>query len=642
MAKSNFLPTEYQSFIHMSRYSRWKPEEGRRETWSETVQRLIDFFADHMDRNIGVKFENSTWDRIEDAILTTSVMPSMRALMTAGEALRRENIAGYNCSYVPIDSPRSFGEVLYILMNGTGVGFSVERQYVDKLPTIPDREFEHTDDVISVADSKEGWARAFRDLISYLYTNRIPKINVNRIRPAGQRLKTFGGRASGPQPLVNLFDFTIEKFRGAKGRKLNAMECHDVVCKTGEVVVVGGVRRSALISLSNLSDQRLRMAKSGAWWDTNPERALANNSVAYTEKPDAGIFMKEWLSLYESKSGERGIFNRVSAQEKARQNGRRNADWDFGTNPCSEIILRPNQFCNLTEVVVRPTDSMATLLDKVEHATILGTIQATLTNFGYLRKRWQDNTEEERLLGVSLTGIMDSTLLNKNDSKLVDRLNKLREKAVAVNKEWSSTLGIPQSTAITCVKPSGTVSQLVDSASGIHARHNPYYIRTVRGDNKDPLTEFMKSQGIPNEPDVMKPEHTTVFSFPMKTAKDAVFRTSMSAIEQLEMWKTYAVHWCEHKPSVTISVKEQEWVNVGNWCWDNFDYLSGVSFLPFSDHTYKQAPYQDIDEEQYKKLHSEMPRNIDWGKLQEFEKEDNTKGTQELACTAGVCELVDI
>ena len=642
MAKSNFLPTEYQSFIHMSRYSRWKPEEGRRETWSETVQRLINFFADHVDRNIGVKFENSTWDRIEDAILTTSVMPSMRALMTAGEALRRENIAGYNCSYIPVDSPRSFDEVLYILMNGTGVGFSVERQYVDKLPTIPDREFEHTEDVISVADSKEGWARAFRDLISYLYTNRIPKINVNRIRPAGQRLKTFGGRASGPQPLVNLFDFTIEKFRGAKGRKLNAMECHDIVCKTGEVVVVGGVRRSALISLSNLSDQRLRMAKSGAWWDTNPERALANNSVAYTEKPDAGIFMKEWLSLYESKSGERGIFNRVSAQEKAKQNGRRNADWDFGTNPCSEIILRPNQFCNLTEVVVRPTDSMATLLDKVEHATILGTIQATLTNFGYLRKRWQDNTEEERLLGVSLTGIMDSTLLNKNDSKLVDRLNKLREKAVAVNKEWSSTLGIPQSTAITCVKPSGTVSQLVDSASGIHARHNPYYIRTVRGDNKDPLTEFMKSQGIPNEPDVMKPEHTTVFSFPMKTAKDAVFRTSMSAIEQLEMWKTYAVHWCEHKPSVTISVKEQEWVNVGNWCWDNFDYLSGVSFLPFSDHTYKQAPYQDIDEEQYKKLHSEMPRNIDWGKLQEFEKEDNTKGTQELACTAGVCELVDI
>ena len=642
MAKSNFLPTEYQSFIHMSRYSRWKPEEGRRETWSETVQRLINFFADHVDRNIGVKFENSTWDRIEDAILTTSVMPSMRALMTAGEALRRENIAGYNCSYIPIDSPRSFDEVLYILMNGTGVGFSVERQYVDKLPTIPDREFEHTDDVISVADSKEGWARAFRDLISYLYTNRIPKINVNRIRPAGQRLKTFGGRASGPQPLVNLFDFTIEKFRGAKGRKLNAMECHDVVCKTGEVVVVGGVRRSALISLSNLSDQRLRMAKSGAWWDTNPERALANNSVAYTEKPDAGIFMKEWLSLYESKSGERGIFNRVSAQDKAKQNGRRKADYDFGTNPCSEIILRPNQFCNLTEVVVRPTDSMDTLLDKVEHATILGTIQATLTNFGYLRKRWQDNTEEERLLGVSLTGIMDSTLLNKNDSKLVDRLNKLREKAVAVNKEWSSTLGIPQSTAITCVKPSGTVSQLVDSASGIHARHNPYYIRTVRGDNKDPLTEFMKSQGIPNEPDVMKPEHTTVFSFPMKTAKDAVFRTSMSAIEQLEMWKTYAVHWCEHKPSVTISVKEQEWVNVGNWCWDNFDYLSGVSFLPFSDHTYKQAPYQDIDEEQYKKLHSEMPRNIDWGKLQEFEKEDNTKGTQELACTAGVCELVDI
>jgi ribonucleoside-diphosphate reductase alpha chain len=639
---NNYLPTEYQSFIHLSRYSRWLPDEGRRETWIETVSRLSNFMQIHLKKNLGVDVDSETWRKIEDYIIGLSVMPSMRALMTAGSALERENIAGYNCSYIPIDNPKAFDEILYILMNGTGVGFSVERQYVNKLPTIPDREFENTDDVVAVADSKEGWARGFKDLISYLYTCRIPKINVSKVRPAGERLKTFGGRASGPQPLVNLFDFVIEKFKGARGRKLNTMECHDIACKTGEVVVVGGVRRSALISLSNLSDQRLRVAKSGAWWDTNPERALANNSVVYTEKPDAGIFMKEWLALYESKSGERGIFNRVSAQEKARENGRRNGDYDFGTNPCSEIILRPNQFCNLTEVVVRPMDTEATLHDKIEVATILGTIQATLTDFGYLRKRWQTNTEEERLLGVSLTGIMDNSIINRRRERLPEILQSMRNKAVVTNKEWAEKLGIPQSTAITCVKPSGTVSQLVDSASGIHARHNPYYIRTVRGDNKDPLTEFMKEQGIPNEPDVMKPDHTTVFSFPMSCSDTAIYRNDMSAIEQLEIWKCYAQHWCEHKPSVTISVKESEWVNVGNWCWDNFDYLSGVSFLPFSDHTYQQAPYQDIDKEQFESLQSKMPEKIDWSKLQDFEKEDNTRGSQELACTAGSCELVDI
>ena len=639
---NNYLPTEYQSFIHLSRYSRWLPDEGRRETWIETVSRFSNFMQIHLKKNLGVEIESEKWRQIEDYIIGLSVMPSMRALMTAGTALERENVAGYNCSYIPIDNPKAFDEILYILMNGTGVGFSVERQYADKLPTIPDREFEKTDDVVSVSDSKEGWARAFKDLISYLYTCRIPKINVSKVRPAGQRLKTFGGRASGPQPLVNLFDFVIEKFKNAKGRKLNSMECHDIACKTGEVVVVGGVRRSALISLSNLSDQRLRAAKSGAWWETTPERALANNSVVYTEKPDAGIFMKEWLSLYESKSGERGIFNRVSAQEKARENGRRNGGYDFGTNPCSEIILRPNQFCNLTEVVVRPMDTEESLHSKIEVATILGTIQSTLTNFGYLRKRWQQNTEEERLLGVSLTGIMDNSLLNRRRHKLPEMLQSMKNKAVVINKEWANKLGIPQSTAITCVKPSGTVSQLVDSASGIHARHNSHYIRTVRGDNKDPLTEFMKEQGIPNEPDVMKPDHTTVFSFPMECDASAVFRNTYSAIEQLEIWKTYAQHWCEHKPSVTISVKEEEWVNVGNWCWDNFNYLSGVSFLPFSDHTYQQAPYQDIDKEQYESLQSKMPAKIDWSKLQDFEKEDNTRGSQELACTAGSCELVDI
>ncbi len=638
---NNYLPTEYQSFIHMSRYSRWLEEEGRRETWTETVSRLIVYFKNHIDVHYKGVLKNKEWTELEEAILSLQVMPSMRALMTSGGALDRENIAGYNCSYIPIDSPKAFDEVLYILMNGTGVGFSVERQYADKLPTIPDQEFENTDDVISVADSKEGWARAFRDLISFLYTARIPKISVTKVRPAGARLKTFGGRASGPQPLVDLFDFTISKFKEARGRKLSSMECHDIVCKTGEVVVVGGVRRSALISLSNLSDQRIRGAKMGEWWNENPQRALANNSVAYTEKPDPGIFMKEWLSLYESKSGERGIFNRQSAKAKAAENGRRDADWDFGTNPCSEIILRPNQFCNLTEVVCRSTDTMTTLVKKVKLATILGTIQSTFTNFGYLRKRWQNNTEEERLLGVSLTGIMDSVELNTIDG-LAPRLEVLKQHAVDTNKELAKKLGIPQSTAITCVKPSGTVSQLVDSASGIHARHNPYYIRTVRGDNKDPLTEFMKASGIPNEPDYLKPEHQTVFSFPMMAPKGSVCRKDMTAIEQLEIWKVYAKHWCEHKPSVTISVKEDEWIPVGAWCWENFEHVSGISFLPFSDHTYQQAPYQDIDEKTYKKLAKEMPTNIDWNKLQDFEKEDNTKGSQELACTAGVCELVDI
>ena len=638
---NNYLPTEYQLFIHMSRYSRWLEEEGRRESWSETVGRLISFFKEHIDNNYDGVIKKKEWEDLEEAILSLQVMPSMRALMTSGKALERENVAGYNCSYIPIDSPRAFDEVLYILMNGTGVGFSVERQYADKLPTVPDVEFEHTEDVISVVDSKEGWAKGFRDLISYLYTGRVPKIDVNKVRPAGTRLKTFGGRASGPQPLVDLFDFTILKFKGAKGRKLSSMECHDIVCKTGEVVVVGGVRRSALISLSNLSDQRIRGAKMGEWWNENPQRALANNSVAYTEKPDPGIFMKEWLSLYESKSGERGMFNRASAQAKAAENGRRNPDWDFGTNPCSEIILRPNQFCNLTEVVCRSSDTMTTLSKKVKLATMLGTIQSTFTNFGYLRKRWQNNTEEERLLGVSLTGIMDCIELNTIDG-LAPRLEVLKKHAVDTNKTLADKLGIPQSTAITCVKPSGTVSQLVDSASGIHARHNPYYIRTVRGDNKDPLTEFMISSGIPSEPDVMKPEHTTVFSFPMMSPKGSVCRTDMTAIQQLEIWKCYAEHWCEHKPSVTISVKEDEWVPVGAWCWENFEYLSGVSFLPFSDHTYQQAPYQDIDEKMYKKLVKAMPTNIDWNKLQDFEKEDNTKGSQELACTAGVCELVDI
>ena len=633
------LPTNYQSFIHMSRYSRWLEEEQRRETWEETIDRYLSFMANHLKENYSYSLFGKELGELRDAMLSLKVLGSMRALMTAGPALARENVAGYNCSYLPVDSPRSFDECLYILMNGTGVGFSVERQYIAKLPTIPDQEFEESDDVISVTDSKEGWARGLRDLISLLYTNRIPKIDTSKIRPAGTRLKVFGGRASGPAPLEELFDFTIQTFRKAKGRKLTSIECHDIMCKVGQVVVVGGVRRSALISLSNLTDERMRKAKSGDWWVDNQQRALSNNSVCYTEKPDMGIFMREWLSLYESKSGERGIFNRASAQVKAASNGRRDGDIDFGTNPCCEIILRPYQFCNLSEVICRAEDDIATLKEKIRLATILGTFQSTLTDFGYLRKRWKDTTEEERLLGVSLTGIMDCPAVYDASP---EALQQLRDVAVKTNKKLAEKLGIKQSAAVTCVKPSGTVSQLVDAASGIHARHNPFYIRTVRGDNKDPLTMFMKDKGVPAEPDFTAPDSVTVFSFPMKSPDHAITRYSLSAIEQLELWLKIADNYCEHKPSVTISVKENEWLEVGSWCWDHFDSLSGISFLPFSDHSYKQAPYQDIKREDYSALLKDMPPVIDWTELQMYEQGDTTTGSQELACAGGVCEVVDI
>jgi len=635
------LPTDYQKFIHKSRYARWIDEENRRETWNETVSRFFNFMVDHVKYTTDVDLsKDDTIKQVKQAILQLQVMPSMRSLMTAGPALKRENIAGYNCSYIPIDNPKSFDEVLYILMNGTGVGFSVERQYINSLPTIPDQPFEDTEDVISVADSKEGWARSFKDLIGYLYSNRVPKLDFSKIRPAGERLKTFGGRASGPQPLQDLFEFTTGVFKNAQGRKLSSIECHDIVCKTGEVVVVGGVRRSALLSLSNLSDDRMRSAKSGDWWHLYPHRALANNSVAYTETPDPASFMKEWLSLYESKSGERGIFNRVAANDKATSNGRRQEHGDFGTNPCSEIILRPNQFCNLSEVVCRSSDTVKILQRKAELASILGTLQATLTDFKYLRTRWRSNTEEERLLGVSLTGIMDCAVLHRSDSDKTLKL--LKDTVIATNKKWADLLGIPQSTATTCVKPSGTVSQLTDSASGIHARHAPYYVRTVRGDVKDSLTQFLMNQNIPNEPDFNNPSNTVVFSFPFKSPDAAICRTDMKALEQLHVWKRFSDHWCEHKPSVTVSVKEHEWVEVGNWCYSNFDSLSGISFLPFSDHSYRQAPYQDSTKQEYKKLCAAMPDAIDWKEFDNYEKEDNTKASQELACSAGVCEVVDI
>ena len=632
------LPTKYQEFIHLSRYSRWLPKENRRETWSETVSRYFDFFEQHLQDNCKFKLNEETRSELEDAVLSLKIMPSMRCLMTAGEALKRENIAGYNCSYIAVDKPQAFDEILYVLMNGTGVGFSVERQFVSKLPTVAD-EFHMSDTTIVVQDSKLGWAKAFKELVAMLYHGQIPKWDLHKVRPAGAVLKTFGGRASGPEPLERLFQFTKEIFQNAAGRQLSSIECHDIVCKTAEIVVVGGVRRSALISLSNLSDDRMRIAKSGQWWIDNGQRALANNSACYTEKPDMGIFMDEWKSLYESKSGERGIFNRASAQRIAEKSERRNTEYDFGTNPCSEIILRSREFCNLSEVVVRPEDTEDTLLNKVKLATILGTIHSTLTNFKYVTKDWKKNCEEERLLGVSLTGIMDNKWTAGKLPGLHTLLQNLKQMSIDTNKDWSKMLGINQSTAITCVKPSGTVSQLVDSASGIHARHNPYYIRTVRGDKKDPLTKMMIDMGFPAEDDVMKPNDTTVFSFPIKCSEDAVFRQDMNAIEQLELWKTYQEHWCEHKPSVTISVKEEEWFEVGAWVYKNFDLMSGVSFLPYSEHTYKQAPYQDCDEKQFRDLENKMPIDVDWTRLSDFEKTDSTIGSQELACSAGSCEI---
>jgi len=630
---TNQLPTDYQSFIHKSRYAKYFDGKGR-ENWDETVER----YMDNVVRPAAG--DDSYINQIRDAILSLEIMPSMRAMMTAGPALDRDNTAGYNCSYLPVDDPKSFDEAMFILLCGTGVGFSVERQYISKLPEVP--ELFESDTVVVVKDSKEGWAKALRQVLALLWAGEIPQWDVSKVRPAGARLKTFGGRASGPAPLVELFNFAVSTFKGAQGRKLSSIECHDLMCFIGQIVVVGGVRRSAMISLSNLSDDRMRHAKSGQWWETAAHRALANNSVSYTEKPDIETFMREWTALVESKSGERGVFNREASKKQAAKYGRRDSDYDFGTNPCSEIILRPYQFCNLTECVVRATDTIEDLERKVRLATILGTIQSTYTKFPYLRKVWRDNTEAERLLGVSLTGIMDNPLLTAKNKGLNETLAHLRQVAVTTNAEWADRLGIPVSAAITCVKPSGTVSQLVDSASGIHARHSRFYIRTVRGDNKDPLTQFMKDQGIPYEPCVFKGDTTTVFSFPQRSPNKAITRNDMTAIEQLEMWLAYQRNWCEHKPSVTISVRDSEWLDVGAFVYKHFDEMSGVSFLPHSDHTYQQAPYQDCTEREYKELSKLMPERIDWSKLSEYEQEDNTVAMQTMACSGDVCEIVDL
>ena len=623
---------QYQQFIHKSRYARWMPDESRRETWSETVNRYVSFWRAR--GQISVKEEK----KLYDAIHNLEVMPSMRCMMTAGVALDKDNVAGFNCSYLHIDSPRSFDELMYVLMCGTGVGFSVERNFINKLPEIAE-SFHKTDSLIVVSDSKIGWASAFRELIAMLYAGKIPQWDVSRVRGSGERLKTFGGRASGPEPLIDLFNFCIEVFQKAKGRKLTSIECHDIVCKIADIVVVGGVRRSALISLSNLSDQRMAKAKSGDWWRNEGQRALANNSVAYTEKPDFQSFLSEMQTMYESKAGERGIFSRVAAQKIAARNGRRDAEQDFGTNPCSEIILRSNQFCNLSEVVVRADDTLSTLKAKVEVAAMIGTLQATLTDFRYLRNLWKRNTEEEALLGLSMTGIMDHPVIGSATDKTEQWLEELKDVAVKTNKKWAEKLGINQSVAITCVKPSGTVSQLVDSASGIHPRFSKHYIRRVRSDKKDPLAVFMEQAGFPVEQDVMSPS-SSVFSFPVKAPKSSTTVKQVGAMQQLALWKAYQNHWCEHKPSITVYYTDDEFLQVAQWIWDNFDICSGISLLPVSDHVYQQAPYEDISAEDYDKLLAEMPKGVDWNDLVNFEQEDNTTGSQELACVGGACEIV--
>jgi ribonucleoside-diphosphate reductase alpha chain len=605
------------------------------------VERYFKFFDEHLANNRKYNLDPALRQELKTAVLNLEIMPSMRSLMTAGEALKRDNTAGYNCSYVAVNRVRAFDEILYILMCGTGVGFSVERQYVEKLPTIAEA-FTDSDTTIVVQDSKAGWAKAFRELVSLLIGGQVPQWDLSKVRPAGARLKTFGGRASGPKPLEDLFRFTVDTFKRAAGRKLTSIECHDIVCKIAEIVVVGGVRRSALISLSNLTDERMRDAKTGAWWNDNPQRALANNSVAYKEKPEIGVFMDEWVSLYKSKSGERGIFNRAAAQKTVAKLGdRRDPNYEFGTNPCSEIILRDCEFCNLTEVVVRPEDTLESLRRKVELASILGTWQASLIHFPYLSSSWQKNCEEEALLGVSLTGILDNKMMRGEEGSLENILTTLRNQAQETNKAWAANIGINPAAAITCVKPSGTVSQLTDSASGIHPRHSEYYIRTVRADRKDPLCQMMIDMGFPAEPCVMKPDHTMVFSFPMK-AEGSITRNDLTAIQHLQLWLEYQRHWCEHKPSITITVREHEWMDVGAFVYKHFDEISGISFLPHSDHNYRQAPYQDCTKIAYTALLVEMPKNVDWSLLKNYEKTDTTASSQTFACSGDKCEIVDL
>ncbi len=632
--------TQYQNFIFVSRYAKWREADNRRETWAETVDRYIEFFKAHLVK-YNVDPKNEVYANVREAIYNLDVMPSMRALMTAGPALERSHMAGFNCSFVAIDHPRAFDEILWILANGTGVGFSVERSSVEQLPTIPNR-MNKTAKVIEVEDSREGWASAYRALIENLYMGYVPSFDVSAVRPAGARLKTFGGRASGPGPLLDLFTFTIDTFTAAQGRRLSPLEVHDVVCKIGEVIVSGGVRRSALISLSDVSNYEMAKAKSGSWWENNGQRALANNSAIYDYKPTPELFLREWGNLIESQSGERGLFNREGVRNAAP--ARRRGDLLVGTNPCGEIALRNMGLCNLTDVVIKPHDTEADIRHKVRIAAIIGTWQSTLTEFPYVRPGWRENAEDERLLGVGLTGIYGNRLFNNpNDPRLSQRLDSLRNSAVQMNARWAETLGINPAAAVTTIKPSGTVSQLTGVASGIHPLYAPYYIRTVRGANTDPLVQLMKDSGVPHEPDVMAPDKTTVFSFPIAAPKHAVTRTDVSALDHLALYKVYREHWAEHTVSITVNVKPEEWVAVAAWVYENWNSLAGVSFLPYSEHTYQQAPYTEVSADEYEAAVAKMPKSVRFEDLAFYEREDGTTGARELACSSDTgCEVVDL
>jgi len=622
-------------FVYYRSYAKWIEEEGRRETWIETIDRYMDF----MKGKLGKMLKESEYEEVREAILKQEAMPSMRLLQFAGPAAEKTNVCAYNCSFVAPSRFEDFGEIIYISMCGTGVGFSVESKNIQSLPQIKNQTGKKLPTFV-VPDTKEGWADAFVLGMKTWFSGSDIDFDFSLLRPAGARLKIMGGKSSGPKPLIDLLGFTRERILRRQGRHLRNIDAHDIICKIGECVVSGGVRRSALISLSDLDDQDMRDAKNGQFWINEGQRMLSNNSAVYNVKPTETEFLKEWISLMESGSGERGIFNRESLYKtlpKRRLEKSANFIGEMGTNPCGEIILRSRQFCNLSEVVARAEDTEEDLLRKIRVATILGTYQSTLTKFGYLSKEWKENCEEERLLGVSVTGQWDSKL--SRDPKM---LAKLRLEAIRVNKIYAKRFGISESTCITAVKPSGTVSQTVDCASGMHPRHAPYYIRRVRISATDSLFKMMKDQGVPYHPEVGQNHddaNTFVLEFPMKAPDDAICKDDISALDQLEHWKVVKVNYTEHNPSVTISVGENEWIQVAHWLYQNWDIVGGLSFLPRSNHVYQLAPYEAIDEKTYKELTSKMP-DFDFSKIVTYELRDETEVKKELACVSGVCDIL--
>lgn len=621
-------------FIYYRTYSRWIEREGRRETWVETVDRYMNF----MKENLGDKLTAEEYNELREGILWQEAMPSMRLMWSAGSAAARCHATAYNCSYIAPSKLEDFSEIMYLSMSGTGVGFSVESQTIGQLPIIKKQSGKVLPTYV-IEDSKEGWADALKTGLKTWYNGKDIKFDYSGLRPAGARLKTMGGRSSGPEPLRSLLDFARAKIFSRQGKRLSNIDAHDIICKTGEVVVMGGVRRSALISLSDLDDMEMRNAKTGQFYLTEPQRQMANNSAAYNEKPTSTQFIEEWLALAKSGAGERGIFNRGSLKQQLprRRWDKFEEDWaSSGVNPCGEINLKSKEFCNLTEVVARAEDIEESLIRKIRLATILGTYQSTLTDFKYLSKEWKKNCEEERLLGVSVTGQWDCPALRNEKT-----FSKLREAAIEVNKEYAKRFGINQSAAITCVKPSGTVSQLVDAASGMHPRHSGYYIRRVRISATDSLFQMLKEQKFPYHPEVgqtIDSASTYVLEFPVKAPSNSKFRNDMDAIEQLEYWKMVKENFTEHNPSVTISVGDNEWIVAANWLYENWDILGGLSFLPREDHVYKLAPYEEIDEERYSELAAKLPE-IDFSRIVIYEEDDETQGARELACASGVCEI---